>query len=264
MYQVDAFAERPFEGNPAAVLVLDEPMDAVLMQGIAAENNLSETAFVSREATGWSIRWFTPTHEADFCGHATLAAAHVLSEARGAPMPLRFRTTRVGTLAVGRAPDGRYELDLPRFDPEPLDPPPEFAALFPEGYVATFRNFENCFVELPSPESVVHWTPDLALIARFGATGLCITAKGGQANEGAAVDFVSRYFCPGGGIAEDPVTGSTHSTLVPYWACRLGKDRVCAFQASRRGGRLEARLAGNRVILTGSAVTYMTATITLG
>lgn len=264
MYQVDAFAERPFEGNPAAVLVLDQPLEDRLMQAIAAENNLSETAFLHPEGQDWAIRWFTPRAEAPFCGHATLASAHVLASVCDAPMPFRFRTRQVGTLVVTAEEDGRYALDLPRLDPAPLGPPGALAALFPGGWTAAFRNFENYFVELPTAEAVADYSPDLAKIARFGALGLCITAPGGQSHDGSPVDFVSRYFWPGGGIDEDPVTGSTHATLVPYWAARLGRESLSAFQASRRGGRLGARLAGQRVILTAGAVTYMEATLTIG
>jgi predicted PhzF superfamily epimerase YddE/YHI9 len=261
MYQVDAFAERPFEGNPAAVLVVDRPLDDRLMQAIAAENNLAETAYVWRDGADWQIRWFTPTHEAAFCGHATLAAAHVLHSAYGVRMPVRFGTGKVGVLAVGREPDGRYALDLPRLDPAPLDPPPGFAGIFPDGWMSLFRNFENYFAELASPEAVAAFRPDLTAIARFGEIGLCITARGGRTHAGAPVDFVSRYFWPGGGIDEDPVTGSTHATLVPYWAARLGKDTLSAFQASRRGGALTARLGEARVVLTAAAATFMKATI---
>lgn len=261
MYQVDAFADRPFQGNPAAVLVLEHALDDRLMQSIAAENNLAETAFVLRQPDGWSIRWFTPTHEAAFCGHATLAAAHVLHSVYGAASPSRFETRKVGTLAVARQTDGRYALDLPRLDPSPLDPPKDFARIFHDGWVSAVRNFENYFVELASPEAVRDFRPDLRLIATFGEIGLAVTAKGGVTHQGQPVDFVSRYFWPGGGINEDPVTGSTHATLVPWWAGRLGKSDLRAFQASRRGGLMDCRLTSDRVILTAGAVTFMKAVI---
>ena len=261
MYQVDAFADRPLAGNPAAVLILDQPLDERLMQSIAAEYNLAETAFVVREGEGWAIRWFTPSHEAAFCGHATLASAHVLHSAYGVPLPVRFGTRKVGDLVVARLPDGRYEMDLPRLDPAPLDPPAEFARIFPDGWVNAVRNFENYFVELPTAEAVRTFRPDLPLIAGFGGIGLAITAAGGATHRGTPVDFTSRYFWPGGGIDEDPVTGSTHATLTPYWAEKLGKTALKAFQASARGGQIDCALAGGRVKLTGSAVTFMRATI---
>ncbi|HQY45155.1 MAG TPA: PhzF family phenazine biosynthesis protein [Paracoccaceae bacterium] len=262
MYQVDAFAERPFAGNPAAVLILDRPMDARMMQAIASENNLAETAFALRDADGWQIRWFTPVHEAAFCGHATLATAHVLFSAYQVNAPMQFQTRKVGTLSVTRRRDGRYEMDLPAIRPEPAgDLPAEFARLFPEGPRNVTRNFENFFVELASPDAVRAYVPDLATIARLHPMGLAITARGGETHQGRPVDFLSRYFAPGAGIDEDPVTGSIHATLVPYWAERLGKTELSAFQASARGGELDCRLVGDRVQLIGSAVTYMRATI---
>lgn len=261
MYQIDAFADRPFAGNPAAVLILDRPMNTALMAAIAAENNLAETAFVQRDGGDYAIRWFTPTSEVAFCGHATLAAAHVLAQAYGCAMPVRFQTREVGSLVVGRHPDGRYALDLPRLDPAPLPPPPQFAQIFPQGWIETFQSFENYFVLLPSAKAVADFTPDLRKIAEFGDFGLAITAAGGMTHQGAPVDFVSRYFAPGAGIDEDPVTGSTHATLVPFWAKRLGMSDLTAFQASKRGGAMGCRLTDTRVILSARAVTFMKATI---
>ena len=262
MYQVDAFAERPFAGNPAAVMILDKPMDDGMMQAIASENNLAETAFAQRDGADWLIRWFTPVHEAAFCGHATLATAHVLFTELQVTGPIRFQTRQVGALTVTRQRDGRYEMDLPAIAAEPVPAlPGEFASLFPGGALSVTRNFENFFVELPSPEAVRGYVPDLATIARLHPMGLAITAAGGRSHQGQPVDFISRYFAPGAGIDEDPVTGSIHSTLVPYWAERLGKTELRAFQASARGGELDCRLVGGRVQLTGSAVTFMRATI---
>lgn len=261
MYQVDAFADRPFAGNPAAVLILDRPLDDRLMQSIATENNLAETAFAVRDGADWLIRWFTPLHEAAFCGHATLATAHVLCSAYQAAQPIRFRTRQVGTLSVSRLKDGRYAMDLPLLPPEPVAAlPDELLRLFGADAKVS-RNFENYFVELANPEAVRAFVPDLPLIARMHPMGLAITAQGGATHLGAAVDFVSRYFAPGAGIDEDPVTGSIHATLVPYWADRLGKSDLMAFQASRRGGEVGCRVTGDRVELTGSAVTFMRATI---
>lgn len=257
MYQVDAFTGALFAGNPAAVLVLDEALDEALMQAIAAENNLSETAFAVRTGGAYDLRWFTPTHEAAFCGHATLATAHVLAAELGVTGPLRF-ATGVGELTVTPGPGG-YAMDLPAFPPEAFEAEPAWvAALFPGGVRAVFKNFENMFVELASQADVEAYQPDLAALAEIYDMDLCITARGDE------VDFVSRYFAPRAGIPEDPVTGSTHATLVPYWAEKLGKTQFSARQCSPRGGALEAALMDGKVRLTGAAVTFMRAEIALG
>ena len=254
MYQVDAFADHVFGGNPAAVLILDDWLPDELMQSIAEENNLAETAFARPIGAGWELRWFTPVHEVDFCGHATLATAHVLATEHGVTGDMVF-ATRVGDLRVARSPEG-YDLDLPGFPPEPLEPsPPLLAEIFAGQPIAAFRNFKNLFVALPDEQAVRGFVPDLLRIAALPLEGLVITAAG------EAVDFVSRYFAPAGGIPEDPVTGSIHATLVPYWADRLGKTKLTAFQCSRRGGRLMCKLAGARVVLTGRAATFMKAEI---
>ena len=256
MYQVDAFTDRLFAGNPAAVLVLDEPLDAELMQAIAGENNLSETAFAVRQADGFQLRWFTPTHEAQFCGHATLATAHVLMAELEEPGPLSFHT-QVGVLNVDREEAG-YALSLPNYPPEPFGSSPDWLEpLFGAGAVEAFRNFENMFVVLASEEEVLAFQPDMAALAGTYGIDLCVTAPGNSA------DFVSRYFAPGAGIPEDPVTGSTHATLVPYWTAKLGKSRLTARQCSARGGDLMCELTGDRVILFGDAVTYLRGEISL-
>jgi PhzF family phenazine biosynthesis protein len=262
MYQVDAFADRLFAGNPAAVLVLDEWLADDLMLAIAQENNLAETAFVKARSDGaWDLRWFAPAHEVDFCGHATLATAHVLLASATADLdaPLVFHT-RVGQLRVSKVRHG-YRLDIPRLSPEPLDKLPlAVANIFDETPVSIFRNFENIFADLGSADAVRHFVPDLAAIASLGPVGLVVTGKEG---DGSRAHFVSRYFAPGAGIPEDPVTGSIHATLVPYWAERLGLNRLVAFQASARGGWLDCELAEDRVFLVGNAVTFMEATILL-
>ncbi|MCP5084125.1 MAG: PhzF family phenazine biosynthesis protein [Alphaproteobacteria bacterium] len=254
MYQVDAFADALFAGNPAAVLVLEEALDVPLMQAIAAENNLPETAFAVRQKDGYALRWFTPANEAAFCGHATLATVHVLVTEYGATGTLRF-ATNVGDLTVSAGPDG-YSMILPAFAPETVDPEPDWVgALFPGGVRAVFKNFENKFVELGSQAEVEGYVPDLAALSEVYDIDLCITARGDE------VDFVSRYFAPRAGIPEDPVTGSTHATLVPFWAERLGKTVLRAVQCSKRGGALGAEMQGETVRLTGSAVTFMRAQI---
>lgn len=258
MFQVDAFAERVFTGNPAAVLVLAEWPDEGLMQAVAAENNLAETAFVRRDGDGFELRWFTPVHEAAFCGHATLATAHVLATAYGVAGEITFSTRKVGTIKV-RPDAGGYTLDLPAFAPEPLQPLPKLLGdLFPQGWREVFRNFENLFVVLANEAELWAYAPDDSRIATLHPFGLCITALG--VAEGGP-DFLSRYFAPGAGIPEDPVTGSTHATLVPYWAERLGRQSLQAYQASKRGGKLGCWLANGRVLLTGRAVTFMEACI---
>lgn len=254
MYQVDAFASRVFGGNPAAVLILDDWLAGDTMQAIAEENNLAETAFARPNAGGWDLRWFTPTTEVNFCGHATLATAHVLAAELKMSGDFVF-ATRVGELRVMRR-DGAYVLDLPCLPPEPIgDEPPALAAIFGDRRRATFRNFENLFVELADEAALRAFVPDLMTIATLVPPGLVVTAKGDSH------DFVSRYFAPAEGIPEDPVTGSIHATLVPYWAGKLGKVRFSALQCSKRGGHLLCELAGDRVLLTGQATTFMTATI---
>ncbi len=260
MYQVDAFTDRPFAGNPAAVLLLENWPDDALMLAIAQENNLAETAFACQRGDGdWDLRWFTPVMEVDFCGHATLATAHVLLTERSLSSPVLFHT-RVGALRVAREGEG-YRMDLPCLPPEPLDQlPPEADSSFAAPPLHLFRNFENIFADLGSAEAVRAFQPDLAALGRLGRLGLVVT---GQGDEDDDADFVSRYFAPGAGIPEDPVTGSIHSTLTPYWAARLGRSEMLAYQASTRGGWLGCALRGDRVSLTGQAVTFMQARIFL-
>lgn len=256
MFQVDAFAEAVFGGNPAAVLVLDEWLPDSTMQAIAAENNLSETAFVKQSGAGWELRWFTPTIEVEFCGHATLAAAHVLVTEYGVPTPLHF-SAPVGQLTVDALQD-RYLLNLPSIPPEFHDVAhPVIESVFRNAAISHFKNFENFFVELQSEDEVRNYTPDLSKLKELGPIGVVITAKG------KTHDFVSRYFAPGAGIDEDPVTGSIHATLVPFWAKRLGKNQFSAYQASLRGGHLICELIGERVTIEGKAKTFMKAEIYL-
>lgn len=258
MYQVDAFTDHLFTGNPAAVLVVEDWLPDDLMLAITQENNLAETAFVKARPDGaWDLRWFAPAHEVDFCGHATLATAHVLLAESGAQSPLVFHT-RVGELRVSKASCG-YRLDLPSLVPTALNAlPPEISNIFDKPPVRIFRNFENIFADIGSADAVRTYIPDLSAIARLGSVGLAVT---GQETSGGLADFVSRYFAPGAGIPEDPVTGSIHATLVPYWVNLLGKTRLTAFQASMRGGWLDCELRGDRVLLSGNAVTFMKATL---
>ncbi|KAA8999461.1 PhzF family phenazine biosynthesis protein [Affinibrenneria salicis] len=256
MYQVDAFSTRVFAGNPAAVIVLQQWLDDEVMQAIAAENNLAETAFACARDNGWQLRWFTPTTEVDFCGHATLATAHILISCYKVQGDITF-FTRIGALRVS-AEDAGYCLDIPAMPAQPLkELPPPIADIFQHRSQNIFRHDANIFVELANEAAVRAFIPDMQQIARLGATGLVITARG------EAHDFVSRSFAPGVGIPEDPVTGSTHATLVPWWAEKLGKKTLSAFQASARGGYLRCELAGDRVRIIGEAVIFMKAEIYL-
>ena len=258
MFQVDAFTDRVFAGNPAAVLILDEWLDDSVMLSIAQENNLSETAFaVPSVASAWNLRWFAPAHEVDFCGHATLATAHVLSTEHGVRGTMTFHT-RTGDLRAAQEGDA-YRIDIPALAPEPLNTTPrELEGVFAEPPIDVFRNFENIFANLGGEPAVRRFKPDLTRIGRLGKTGLVVTGVG-DGMSGAA--FVSRYFAPGAGISEDPVTGSTHATLVPYWSSILGNSSGLAFQASPRGGWLDYELVADRVFLRGAAKTFMEATI---
>lgn len=252
MYQVDAFSGRIFAGNPAAVLVLEHWLPDNLMQAIAQENNLAETAFACRIDDDWALRWFTPTEEVPFCGHATLATAHILLTEYGITGDFLF-DTQIGPLTVSCA-DGDYRLDIPAFPPEPLDQlPAALDGVFSIAPLSIFKNFENIFAVLADEADVRAFQPDLNRIASLGSVGLVITAASRN------YDFVSRYFAPGAGIPEDPVTGSTHATLVPYWAEKLRRSELSAFQASPRGGELACQLLADRVVLMGRAITFMSA-----
>lgn len=251
LWQVDAFADRPFTGNPAAVMPLDSWLPDAMLQAIAAENNLSETAFTVPIEDGeadYELRWFTPGLEVALCGHATLAAGHVLLGARDA---VRFRTRKSGVLEVRRAGDG-YELDLPTAEivPTKNSRVAEALGIAP---LAMFTGPQYTMSVLSSEAEVRALTPDLRKLAEIfsGDVGHIVTAPGEH------VDFVSRMFAPNAGIDEDPVTGSAHTLLVPYWAERLGKTALTAYQASARGGHLDCRLEGDRVVLGGRCVTVI-------
>lgn len=238
---VDAFTERPFTGNPAAVAVLAEFPPAATMQAIAAEVNLSETAFVvARPDKTYDLRWFTPTVEVDLCGHATLAAAHVL----GGDADFH---TRSGLLPCRGGGTGAVELSLPADRPEPA-PVPETGIDGVVGY-GIGRHF--ALVELAEAGAVRALTPDLGRLAALGTSGVIVTAPGDHPG----VDMVSRVFCPNAGIPEDPVTGSAHCLLAVHWGERLGRDRLVGQQASRRGGVVRMRREGDAVVLAGGAVT---------
>lgn len=254
-HQVDAFSDRPFAGNPAMVYHLEQWLDERLMQQIAAEHNLAETAFVVAEGEGYRIRWFTPSTEVPLCGHATLASAYVLFEVYGEQKARLDFQSQSGPLSVSREGD-RLWLDFPRIDSQPAAGPlPVAEALGCE--VLEVRQSKELFVVLPSEQAVRDCTPDMAAVARLPGLGVIVTAPG------ARHDFVSRYFAPAIGIPEDPVTGSTHCLLIPYWAERLGKEELKAFQCSARGGELFCRLEGDRVKIGGHARRVASGTLTL-
>jgi PhzF family phenazine biosynthesis protein len=251
--QVDAFADRPFAGNPAAVCVLPAPADEQWMRDVAREMNLSETAFLHPVEDGFHLRWFTPAVEVDLCGHATLASAHVLWEsgALAADAEARFHT-RSGLLTARRA-DGWIEMDFPAKPEDPDDTPDGLEQALGAPVVYVGRSQFDVLVELESEEVVRSLAPDMTLLRSVEARGVIVTAR----SEMDDVDFVSRFFAPRVGVDEDPVTGSAHCVLAPYWAHELGRDALVGYQASARGGIVRVRARGDRVILAGQAVTVL-------
>lgn len=267
LYQVDAFTDEIFGGNPAAVIPLAEWLPDETLQAIALENNLSETAFVIARGQGrYDLRWFTPGAEVPLCGHATLATAHVLYTALDETAEKIVFDTKSGPLEVSRTPDG-YAMDFPADPPAPISMPGFLIDVLGDDPAAVLAG-QYILVVYDDAETVHSLTPNLLMMNRValergaGAAQncVCVTAPG---DPGSGVDFVSRFFGPTVGITEDPVTGSAHCMLTPYWADRLGKDELTAFQASGRGGRVGCRLAGDRVVLSGQAVTYLRGRISL-
>jgi PhzF family phenazine biosynthesis protein len=249
--QVDAFTDKPFTGNPAAVCILPEARDERWLQNVASEMNLSETAFLVRQPDGFNLRWFTPAVEVDLCGHATLASAHVLWEA-GHLKPdeeARFHT-RSGLLTATRQDDW-IELNFPATPAEPADAPADLLRAL--GVTATYigKNRFDYLIEVDAEATLRAIQPDYSLLLTIPARGIIVTSRGSR------YDFVSRFFAPSVGINEDPVTGSAHCTLAPYWSRKLGKDALLAYQASARGGTLHVRVDGERVRLGGQAVTVL-------
>ena len=259
MFQVDAFTAERFRGNPAAVIPLQAWLSDELMQAIAAENNLSETAFFVRGADGaFHIRWFSPLTEIDFCGHATLASAFVLLEQDLAQAPLVFRAAAVGDLSVQRRADGLLEMSFPNRAPDPVAEPP--AALL-QGLGCepdvVLRNQQAWFAVYRDEQQVRMLTPDLDALRTLAPLDVVVTAPGREQ------DFVSRYFWPANGGAEDPVTGSIHAGLAPFWAGQLGRNELVALQASARTGILHCRVEADRVMVAGQAVLFLDGTIEL-
>ncbi|MGE3839995.1 MAG: PhzF family phenazine biosynthesis protein [Vicinamibacterales bacterium] len=255
LYQIDAFTSRVFAGNPAAVVLLDDWLPDATMAAIAAENNLAETAFVIPRAGCSPLRWFTPAVEIDLCGHATLATAHVLFE-QAFPDATRLEfETKSGRLAVGRE-GARLVLDFPARPGARVSVDPAVAATF--GVEVLEAHAARDLMVIVHDEDVVRsLQPDMARIAALDAFAIIVTAPGRE------VDFVSRFFAPRAGIPEDPVTGSAHCTLTPYWAARLGRSTLTARQLSPRGGELECTLRGDRVLIAGHTVEYLRGRITV-
>jgi PhzF family phenazine biosynthesis protein len=250
LFVVDAFTENAFGGNPAAVCLLDSPADDGWMQSVAAEMNLSETAFVVPAGAAFGLRWFTPEVEVDLCGHATLASAHVLWEG-WLPLAVDARfETRSGELVCTRAGD-LIEMDLPGDPAEPIQVTAALTDALGVEILEAAAGRTGKLIAVTDAASIGVATPDFAAIAALPGAGLIVTA----ASDASDVDFVSRFFAPAVGIDEDPVTGAAHCALAPFWAARLGRDELVGYQASKRGGTVRCRVAGDRVVLGGHATT---------
>jgi PhzF family phenazine biosynthesis protein len=251
--QVDAFTGLPFKGNPAAVCVLPEPREPAWMQDVAREMNLSETAFLLRQEGGFDLRWFTPSVEVDLCGHATLASAHALWEAGHLAESEQARFfTKSGLLTADRKGEW-IELDFPAQPAAPASAPEGLEAALGAAIRYVGKSRLDYLVELASEGVVRSLRPDLAMLRKLEVRGVIVTSR----SDAPEFDFVSRFFAPGSGVDEDPVTGSAHCCLGPFWSARLGKSEFTAYQASARGGVVRVRLEGDRVKLGGQAVTVL-------
>jgi PhzF family phenazine biosynthesis protein len=254
IYQVDAFTSEPFKGNPAAVCLLDEPGSAEWMQFVAAEMNLSETAFIHQRKDGFDLRWFTPKVEVDLCGHATLASAHVLFETGMIAVNEEARFHTKSGLLTAACHQGEIELNFPATPDQPAE--------FPVGMLDTLgvaplyvgKSRFDYLVEIEKEQELRNLKPDFNHLRELGVRGVMVTCHSTTSD----YDFVSRFFAPGAGIDEDPVTGSAHCCLGPYWSKKLGKTEFIAYQASARGGVVRVRLDGERIRLSGQAVTVFT------
>ncbi|QJD97642.1 PhzF family phenazine biosynthesis protein [Mucilaginibacter robiniae] len=251
MYQADAFTSQLFGGNPAAVCPLTEWLPNETMQKIAAENNLAETAFFVKTDTGYHLRWFTPELEIDLCGHATLASAHIIfTELGHHDSVIRFTTEKAGELIVTKI-DGRYTLDFPSRPPFPAEMPDGLLEGIGNKVPKAILRSRDYFLVYEDEQDIADMVPNHSLLAHIDAIGIIVTAPGRE------VDFVSRFFAPACGVPEDPVTGSAHCNLIPYWAEKLGKTELHAYQISARKGELWCELKGDRVLMSGHAVTYL-------
>jgi PhzF family phenazine biosynthesis protein len=251
IYQVDAFASAIFKGNPAAVIPLENWLDENMMQRIAMENNLSETAFFVKEDAGYGIRWFTPEYEIDLCGHATLASAYIIKTFLEPHIQeIWFSTQKAGLLKT-TAGDGLFMLDFPARMPAAATIPENLLGSLGVSNVVEVLRSRDYFVVLPNEEAVRNVEPDFNLMKQLDTIGVIVTAKGQSA------DVVSRCFYPGAGIPEDPVTGSAHCNIISYWSQKLGTTKIFAKQLSSRGGELQCELAGDRVLMSGKCVLYL-------
>jgi len=251
IYQVDAFSSRVFAGNPAAVCILEEWLDDELMQQIANENNLSETAFSVPVNDRYEIRWFTPEVEVDLCGHATLATAHILfNHLDYSSDRVHFHSPHSGNLSVIKS-GNLLTLDFPADTLEEMIVPELIVTALQTPPLKAFRGRSDFMFVYASQSEIESMQPDFGLLAHVGGRGIIVTAPGNEAN------FVSRFFAPQTGVNEDPATGSAHTSLTPYWARVLGKNKLIAQQLSARGGQLICELAGDRVLISGEAVSYM-------
>ena len=257
IYQVDAFAEKVFTGNPAAIIPLEDWIEDELMQKIAMENNLSETAYFVKTDAGYHLRWFTPEYEIDLCGHATLGSAYIIKNFLEPHVAeINFTTEKAGILKAS-AKDGLYTLDFPSRMPEPCEVP---GKLFPSlniSHAVEVLRARDYFVVLPNEEAVRNVEPDFTIMKELDTIGVIVTAKGHKA------DVVSRCFYPGAGIPEDPVTGSAHCNIVPYWSEKLSKTKLFCQQLSPRHGDLYCELQGDRVLMSGKCVLFLQGEINL-
>jgi len=252
LYQIDAFTDQLFSGNPAAVCILDTWLPDKVMQHIAAENNLAETAFAVAQNDQYEIRWFTPATEVDLCGHATLATAYVLFQYFPIDNEvISFYSPHSGRLTVAQSPDGYLKMDFPTDVLEQVPPIEMLHQALGDNSIATFKGKTDYLLIFPNQKVIEALQPDFRLLQRVKARGVIVSAPGEN------VDFVSRFFAPQSGIDEDPVTGSAHTTLTPYWSQELDKKRMSAQQLSSRGGHLICEYQGERVYISGKAVLYL-------
>ena len=262
LYQVDAFSNQPFSGNPAAVCLLSSEQESAWMQRVAREVNLSETAFLVRQEDGYNLRWFTPTNEVDLCGHATLASAHILWETGRLPAgETAVFHTQSGRLTATQEADGWIQMDFPAEPETETEAPPGLAEALGAEPRYVGRNRMDYLVLFEHEADVRELRPDARLLSSVEARGLIATARSDQE---ADYDFVSRFFAPRFGVDEDPVTGSAHCCLGPFWKARLGKASLTGYQASARGGTVRLEVGEERVMLAGRAVTVLRAELVAG
>ena len=258
LYQIDAFTDKVFGGNPAAVCILDEWLDTAIMQRIAEENNLAETAFVVQRNSSYELRWFTPEIEVDLCGHATLGTAYVLFNNHGhQENTIRFNSPRSGELFVEKQANGFMTLDFPADDIIGIQGVLQIERAIGLTPMRTFKGKTDYMLVYNSQQEIESIQPNFHLLDALDCRGVIVTAPGDE------VDFVSRFFAPKCGIPEDPVTGSAHTSMTPYWSKALGKSKLTASQLSKRGGQLICEDAGERIKISGKAVPYMVGEITL-